>query len=370
MRVHAENANLPIRAADAAGAFPDANYGGLIRQESLVVVPDTNILLEDIADSCERGKRLVLVTATNTGAIRLICSQQVVDEVSKNAVEHALCTRVDPADFLWRWQHEYLPQLRIVPHGAIPAEVFTPYELKRIRRLNGSKDTPSVMLALALGAFYLSKDEAPWKAVYDTIADKDVLLDWLAPVRGGSTADELSKIGFAAMILPALAFQAIGQGYQTIRRHTPFAFVPLLALLAYGAYKVPRDKYNDVLRGVGYATEVFMAMRYRYEQALERFNAMAPPVPLWEKLADAASRRSVLHRACLMALARSPHSQRSATELASMLPDTFVGQSSPLVREVLRAQPSFYEPYRGRWQVGAPSPNEAHSLANGDAKPL
>jgi hypothetical protein len=74
MRVHAENANLPIRAADAAGAFPDANYGGLIRQESLVVVPDTNILLEDIADSCERGKRLVLVTATNTGAIRLICS--------------------------------------------------------------------------------------------------------------------------------------------------------------------------------------------------------------------------------------------------------------------------------------------------------
>jgi len=351
-RVHAENANLPIRGPDAAGAFPDATYATMVRQESRIVVPDTNILLQDIADACERRKRLALVTAANTGAIRLFCSQQVVDEVSDHAVEHALSEHVDPRDFLWRWQHEYLPLLRVVPHGSIPESIFTPYELARIRRLNRSKDTPTVMLAIALGAFFLSKDEPAWEAVYDTVVDKEQLLDWLAPVRGGNTADELSKVGVTAMILPSIALQAIDNTFHAIEQHAPLAFVPLALTVAYGAYKVPRDRYQAVWRGLGYAAQVLITFRTRYEEALDQFTAMAPSVPTWGQLADVAPRRAVLLRACLMGLARSPYSQRSAAELANFLPDLFVGQSSPLVRETLRSVPCFHEPYRGRWQVG------------------
>ncbi len=115
------------------------------------------------------------------------------------------------------------------------------------------------MLSIALGAFYLTKDEAPWEAVYDTLADKERLLNWLAPVRGGNTADELSKVGFAAILLPAITFQAIGQIYRTVQRRAPLALIPIGALIAYGAYKVPGDRYKDVWRGLGYAPKCFLS---------------------------------------------------------------------------------------------------------------
>ncbi len=360
--VHATNATLPIRGTDAAGAFPDANYGSLIRRESLVVVPDSNILLQDIADACLRHKRLALITAANTGAIRLICAEHVIDEVSAHAAGHALVAGVEPVEYLRRWKDEYLPLLRVVPNGAVPESIFTPYELGRVRRLNASKDTPSVRLAMALGAFYLTKDEAPWQAVYDTLADKKTLLDWLVPVRGGNTADELSKVGCAAMIAPALAFEAVHKLYGVICQRGPLAFVPIVAAFAYGAYMIPRARYKDALTGIGHAAEVFAACRSRYEEAMDRFAAMSPQVPSWDELADATPRRALLHRACLIALARSPYTYRSAVELAGMLPGLGVGQSSPLVRETLRLSGCFVEPYRGRWQVGRAHSRFATSL--------
>ncbi len=42
---------------------------------------------------------------------------------------------------------------------------------------------------------------------------------WLETVRGGNTADELGKFGFAALLVPALAFDSIGQLFGAIRRN-------------------------------------------------------------------------------------------------------------------------------------------------------
>jgi predicted nucleic acid-binding protein len=351
---HTENAVLPIRHPGPTGAFPDATFAGLIREECLLVVPDTNILLQDIADACKRGKRLTLVTAANAGAIRLICARHVIEEVSEHCADFAEQQDLNPDIFLLRWQREYLPQLRMIPDGSIPEGVLTPQEMTRVQRLNESKDVQSVVLAISLGAFYLTKDKPAWESVYDEKAHADEMLKWLEPVRGGNTADELGKFGFAALLVPALAFDGIGQAFGAIRRNAAWAFIPITAGLAYAAYRIPRTRYKGILSGLGYAAEVFMEFRTRYETAMERFRKMAPPVPTWEELADSTPRQSVLLRACLATLARSPYSQRSAVELAQKLPCLGVGQSAPLVREALRANSSFSQPYRGRWQVGWP----------------
>lgn len=350
--VHAENAALPIRHPGPSGAFPDATFGGLIRQESLLIVPDTNILLQDIANSCRRGRRLNLITAANAGAIRLICAQHVIDEVSEHSAEFAAQQGLNPEVFELRWKREYLPQLRMIPIDSIPVSVLTPDEFARIHLLNKSKDVPSVVLAMTLGAFYLSKDEAAWESVYDEKADAEEMFKWLEPVRGGNNADELSKAGFAALLVPALAFDTIGQALGALGRNAAWAFIPIAGALAFTAYRIPRTRYKEIWSGFGFATEVFMEFRTRYEMAMERFRRMTPQIPTWEELAGSIPRRSTLLRACVATLARSPYSHRSAVELAQRLPDIGVGQSALLVREALRANNCFSQPYRGRWQVG------------------
>jgi predicted nucleic acid-binding protein len=367
--VHAENAVLPIRHPGPTGAFPDATFAGLIREESLLVVPDTNILLQDIANACERGKRLTLVTAANAGAIRLVCAQHVINEVSEHGAAFAEQQALNPEAFVLLWQREYMPLLRMIPDSSISESVLMPRELARVHRLNKSKDVPSVVLAITLGAFYLTKDKAAWETVYDEKAHADEMLKWLEPVRGGNTADELGKFGFATLLVPALAFDSIGQLFGAIRRNAAWAFIPIAGALAYAAYRIPRTRYKAILSGLGYATEVFMEFRTRYETAMERFRKMAPPVPTWEELADRTPRQSVLLRACLTTLARSPYSHRSAVELAQKLPHLGVGQSAPFVREALRANSCFSQPYRGRWQVGCLPKRSTNASSRGSVIP-
>jgi predicted nucleic acid-binding protein len=367
--VHAENALLPIRHPGPTGAFPDATFAGLIREESLLVVPDTNILLQDIASACKRGRRLALVTAANAGAIRLICAQHVIDEVSEHGADFAEQRDLNPAAFVLRWQREYVPQLRMIPDGSIPESLLMPHELARVHRLNKSKDVPSVTLAIILGAFYLTKDKAAWESVYDEKAHTDEMFKWLEPVHGGNTADELGKFGFAALLVPALAFDGIGQVFGAIRRNAAWAFIPIAGALAYAAYHIPRTRYKEIWSGFGFATDVFMEFRTRYETAMESFRKMAPHVPKWEELAGSTSRQSALLRACLATLARSPYSDRSAVELAQKLPDLGVGQGALLVREALRANTCFSQPYRGRWQVGCLSKRTANASSRGPMIP-
>lgn len=59
----------PIVGPDEAGRFPE--WGRMQRP----VVVDANILRRDLGRVCRNGERLVMVSAANTGAIRLYCCQ-------------------------------------------------------------------------------------------------------------------------------------------------------------------------------------------------------------------------------------------------------------------------------------------------------
>lgn len=89
-----------------------------------------------------------------------------------------------------------------------------------------------------------------------------------------------------------------------------------------------------------------------YNESIARFNRMAPNTPSWAELTRTNERDAVLARACLFRAARSRQSPISARQLASELPGLGIGQSEKRVRQMLRNSKSFFEPYKGRWQLG------------------
>jgi hypothetical protein len=57
IRAFAKMAQGPIQHAHQSGAFPQSPCGYGLRGESLLVVPDTNVLLRDIAYACGHNQR-------------------------------------------------------------------------------------------------------------------------------------------------------------------------------------------------------------------------------------------------------------------------------------------------------------------------
>jgi hypothetical protein len=65
------------------------------------------------------------------------------------------------------------------------------------------------------------------------------------------------------------------------------------------------------------------------------------------------ARDAVLMRACLHKLARSRKSPMTVRELAADLPTLGIGQGEQRIRQTLRRNKCFFEPYKGRWQLGS-----------------
>jgi hypothetical protein len=117
-------------------------------------------------------------------------------------------------------------------------------------------------------------------------------------------------------------------------------------------HRMPEERRVAFRNRVGQAVSIAGAIGAEYKQANARVDRALPAVPSWEQLAGEQQRRAVLTRACVYTLARAQGDQ-SAEELATLLPALGVGQSAPLVREVLYKYPECFEQvYRGRWQVG------------------
>ena len=93
-----------------------------------------------------------------------------------------------------------------------------------------------------------------------------------------------------------------------------------------------------------------------YEEVRQRFERAAPPPPDWKSLAASNPPGAVLGRACLHTLGRSARSDRSAVELAAVMPWIGVDQGEDKVRRTLRDATCFTEVWRGRWQVGYAAP--------------
>jgi predicted nucleic acid-binding protein len=353
--MHAANAARPIRYPLESGAFPVEGYGALLHGDSLVVVPDTNILLQDLAKSCRDQRRLTLVNAANAGALRLFCAEHVIDEMYDHVERDASRLGVSYGDLLARWEDEYRPLLRVVPDDTVAETMLTSAERWRVHHLLASKDVPSVKLALALGAFYLTKDRAARWAVYDERATAEELMNLLPPLQDGGSAEVLGNAAFLVILLPTMTAWRFLELSKMLAADVPWLFWPVLAAgIGFALSKTTADGMRRTMSGIGTAFEVFAECMRPYYAMLERFRAVAPTTPSWAQLASEIGPRDVLRRATLWKLARYPAGDASARELSERLPELGVGRGPNLVRSVLRENACFHQTSRGRWQVGRP----------------
>ncbi|HET9115396.1 MAG TPA: PIN domain-containing protein, partial [Gaiellaceae bacterium] len=127
--VHRRRSGNSIKIADSAGLLPDA----AIRNVPPVVV-DANTLLNDALYAC-RHENLptTLVSAANTGVIRLFCARHVLEEVVEHYRRLADERRIPPEAFASLWNRQYAPLLRVI--RIVPEGLLSQNEQKRIEKL-------------------------------------------------------------------------------------------------------------------------------------------------------------------------------------------------------------------------------------------
>ena len=364
--MHKDSAVAPIRFPGPQGAFPEDI---LLRPPPVVV--DANILRNDIRRACRTGQRTVLVTAANAGCIRLFCAQHVHDEVIEHSGDWTATGPVTRTDFLRVWLLEYLPLIRVVPVGDERRAWLAPAELARVSRLaepgQDSDDVPSAVLALLLGAFFLSGDGKPLRAVYGD-ADLSGHHKWVDMLKAGGDAGQLGKTLTMAANLTALAGHGLFTGARKVAATSPWVLVAAGLGAAWWYLSRPastRQQFTSAAMSVlACAAEAAAA----YQEVRDQFASFAPKTSSWESLAADLSPAAALGRGCLHTLARSTGCDRSAAELTAELPYLGVAQGEAKVRQVLRDGGPFAEVWRGRWQASRAAPALRRYLAIQAAK--
>lgn len=87
-RAHKEHVAADIEGPDEYGAFP-GSWLHILFGEPLLIVPDTNVLRQDLDWACNRDRRGVLIAAANSGIFRLFCAEHVAREVERHLAEWA-----------------------------------------------------------------------------------------------------------------------------------------------------------------------------------------------------------------------------------------------------------------------------------------
>jgi hypothetical protein len=349
---HTRNRTTPIIRPDPNGAFQGSWLSGLLRGESLLVVPDTNVLLGDIGHAFSTGRRTVLISAANSGAFRLFCAQHVHEEIIKHSEEWAPRYGATRSEYLDLWAREYLPLMRTIEAGELPTDFLAPSERGRVDALGTSGDVPSVILSLALGAFYLTKDRDARRAVYGVNATAEELEKWLLTIIDGGDADELENMIVAALIVPGAAIGGAAYLVRSLAKTPPLVYLPIAGAAAFLLSRTSSETYKRIGHGLREFGSLLLDIYRPYSEALDRFRQMTPAVPTSEELAETNDRRLILARACLNKLARSRTSPMTARELSDAHRDLPVGHDAQLVRETLRGFGCFAPLPKGRWQVG------------------
>jgi predicted nucleic acid-binding protein len=352
--LHLQNSSAAIRLPDADGVFPAT----ALWRASLFVFVDANTLRNDIIYACRHeGKPTTLVNGTNSGMLRLFYARHVLEEVKEHHREWCDKEDVATAAFVQHFNTSYAPLLRVVckvPEGLLSAE-----EQDRVEKLRGedADDIPSVTLALLLRAFYMSEDRKAIRAVYGREFSRDEVRAWREVLSAGGDAGAIGTLFHAgAMLTEGLSLGIWDIFDKLTGSRNPWLKFLVSVVLAGGAgylyHRMPEERRVAFRNRVGQAVSIAGAIGAEYKQANARVDRALPAVPSWEQLAGEQQRRAVLTRACVYTLARAQGDQ-SAEELATLLPALGVGQSAPLVREVLYKYPECFEQvYRGRWQVG------------------
>jgi len=249
---------------------------------------------------------------------------------------------------------EYLPVIRVVPPQHINAALLSPEERARIDELVriDHTDVPSATLALVLEAFYLSNDKPALRAVYGCDADLSAHDEWLRTLMAGGDAGELGRMFIALVAVLFLLGGGLTAGIQRlVAAIGSWSLIPL-ALSIFAMKYISNDARQRAKSAtISTAKFLFHALTAYYD-VVARFQQATPPVATWEQLASTNDKNTVLLRACLHTLARSGMSDRSARELPRELPFLGVAQGEAKVRQILRTHNSFFEVWRGRWQLG------------------
>lgn len=353
--MHRYSAVAPIRLPGPQGAFP---RDILLRPPPVVL--DANVLRNDIRRACRKGQRTVLVSAANAGFIRLFCAEHVYREVIEHSGDWTAAGPVTRDAFLRRWLLEYLPLIRIVPIGEDQLGWLGQAELERIRHLarpdQDPDDVPSAALSLLLGAFFLSEDGKPLRAVYGD-ADLAGHREWVDILKAGGDAGQLGKTIALAANLTALAGHALASGARRIAAVTsPWVLVAAGLGGAWWYLNRPASTRQQVTSAAQAILTGVLGVALAYQEVQDRFTSAAPSTPSWASLAAELPPAAVLRRACLHTLARSPGCDRSAAELTRELPPLGLAQGEAKVRQLLRDAGPFTEVWRGRWQAGNAAP--------------
>lgn len=349
--IHAQHAIAPVRYADTEGAFLESVIEAFFG-DALPIVPDANVLRGNIGRACRDGRRTVLMTGANTGTFRLFCAAHVLEEVREHSERWALEMGIPYDDYVACWNQMLLPHLRLVDTSGL-RELLAPGEVERVDALRDRDDTPSATLALTLGAFYLTEDGPARLAVYGVDLEPDERRKWLEPLRCGGDAGELWKLILTATAVPTLAVTGLWNLGRWLYARSPWVLAAALGPAAFFAMKAKPESYRR-LGAMLHDSAMYFAesVIVPYNESIARFNAMAPPTPSWEEITSTNPRDAVLMRACLHKLARSRKSPMSVRELAAELPTLGIGQGEQRVRHTLRGNRCFFEPYKGKWQIG------------------
>lgn len=349
---HQRNAEELINGPNEIGVFPDSTLRSVPP-----VVADANVLCRDVLRSCREPQHTILVNAVNAGMIRLYCAQHVVDEMAEHAEKWATGAGVSPDLFLECWESKYLPLVRLVQ---VEDSLLSPEEQQRIALLEHGPpemcdpdDVPSATLVLQLGAFFLSQDKKPLWAVYGREVDLERHHNWLATLClagdagvGGQVSEWMTK---APVLVGEGLFLALKWVWGNI---SPWVAVGAVGIGGFALHHVSPERGRKALDAAGKFMEMVVELQRFYVTSTVAFRHAAPEVPSWAHLATTNDPDSVLARASLFTLARSPMTDRSAAELTADLPDLPVPQGEATVRSVLRQRECFELAYRGRWQVG------------------
>lgn len=350
---HLHNVNEAVRLPDADGVFPATT----LWRASLVVV-DANTLRNDIIYACHHeGTPTTLVNGANSQVLRLFCARHVLEELHKHYREWCEKEDVPVTKFVKHFKTSYAPLLRAVRQ--VPDGLLSTEEQDRVEVLgvDDPDDIPSVTLALLLRAFYMSEDLKACRAVYGREFSSDEVRAWREVLSAGGDAGVVGSLfQVGAMLTGALGMGVWGLFDKLTRSLNPWIRLLIAGVVIGGGgylyQRMPEERRDGVRNGLGQALNVAAAFIAEYVAATTRMNRALPAAPIWERLAGEQQRRNVLTHACLHTLGRA-QGHLSAVELAELLPSLGVGQSAPLVRQVLYKYPGCFESvYSGRWQVG------------------
>lgn len=349
---HRMSASREIIGPDTAGVFPSlAPFDALgIRTQLPPVVPDTNILRDDVRRVCRNGTRTVLLNLANSGALRILCPLHVVEEIYEHADEFGKGFGADR--FLRIWERDYLPLLRVVDY--VPNSVLTPSERERVTILDTADpdDVPAAQLSLAIGAFFVSRDGDALDAVYGSGFDRTRHDEWVSTLKTGGDATELVSLLQSAAMLGRLVALPAGSLAKLMGSSLASAVFGAAGLLA--VYEVSGLRRRRALCKGATAAMVGLFTAYeRLQNAITEFSATAAPAATEAELGVLSSDDG-LFRAALIVFCKSPESTLSASEVHERTTSAGRSSSEARVRSLLRSNKCFVQVGRGRFQLGRP----------------